>query len=148
MLSFGEIEFLQDVPEDKLKLFNKNIEESGIEIIKNQIVILVQKLKDAIIDMVFNDQNTINLKSSVYLSDKLGDRYNYLSDLFSEVSYTSIQNFIILQKIEYTKSLNTKSALSLTEIASMLSYSSMAHLSTQFKKHNGDYPDSISENHN
>lgn len=87
-MSFGENEFFQDVPEDKLKLFNKNIEESGIETIENQIVILVQKLKDAIIDVVFNDQNTINLKSSFYLSDKLGHGYNYLSGLFFALSFS------------------------------------------------------------
>lgn len=140
MLSFGEIEFLQDVPEVTLKSFNKSLKEYGIEIIQNQKVILVQKLKDAIIDMVFNDENIINVKSSVYLSDKLGHSYNYLSDLFSEVTYTSIQNFIILQKIEYTKSLITKTELSLSDIAFKLNYSSVAHLSTQFKNTTGITP--------
>lgn len=140
MLGFGEIEFLQKVPEDTLKSFRKSLKKYGIEIIENQKVILVQKLKDVIIDMVFNDENTTNLKSSVYLSDKLGHSYNYLSDLFSEVTYTSIQNFIILQKIEYTKSLIIKTELSLSDIAFKLNYSSVAHLSTQFKNTTGITP--------
>lgn len=140
MLSFGEIEFLQNVPEDKLKAFNESLKEYGIEIIENQKVILVQKLKDAIVDMVFNEDTEVNVKSSVYLSEKLGHSYGYLSNLFSEVTYTSIENYIILQKIEYTKSLIAKTELSLTEIAFKLNYSSVAHLSTQFKNTTGITP--------
>lgn len=140
MLCFGEIEFLQEVPKDTLCAFNDSLKEYGIEIIENQKIILVQKLKDAIIEMIFNEENTVNLKSSVYLSEKLGYSYGHLSNLFSEVTYTSIENFIILQKIEYTKSLITKSKLSLTEIALRLNYSSVAHLSTQFKNTTGITP--------
>src|SRR5690606_35729960 len=106
--------------------FKKSLEEYGIEIIENQKVILVQKIKDTIINMVFNDETTINMKSSAYLSDKLGYSYGYLSNLFSEVTYTSIENFIILQKIEYTKTLIARTELSLTEIAFKLNYSSVS----------------------
>jgi AraC-like DNA-binding protein len=139
MASFGEIEFLEKVPEDKLKRFDSILKEYGIEKIENQKIILVQKLKDAIIDMVFNEE-TINVKSSVHLSDTLGHSYGYLSNLFSEVTYTSIENFIIIQKIEYTKSLMTNTELSLTEIAFKLHYSSVAHLSSQFKNTTGITP--------
>ena len=140
MLNFGEIEFLEKIPEDKLQAFYKILDDYGIERIENQKVILVQKMKDVIIDMVFNVTEAINVKSSVYLSDKLGHSYGYLSNLFSEVTYTSVENFIILQRIEYAKSLMTNTELSLTEIAFKLQYSSVAHLSTQFKNTTGITP--------
>lgn len=140
ILGFGEIEFLEKLSNEKLKAFNEVLDDYGIEIIENQKVILVQKIKDTIIDMIYNGDAAINVKSSVYLSDKLDHSYSYLSNLFSEVTYTSIENFIILQKIEYTKSLITNTELSLTEIAFKLNYSSVAHLSSQFKNTTGITP--------
>ncbi len=140
ILSFGEVEFLEQVPLDVLESLDKSLKEYGIEIIENQKVILVQKIKDTIINMVFNDEATINVKSSAYLSDKLGYSYGYLSNLFSEVTYTSIENFIILQKIEYTKTLIARTELTLTEIAFKLNYSSVSHLSRQFKNTVGITP--------
>ena len=140
MLNFGEIEFLEKVPEDKLQAFDHILKEYGIEKIANQKVILVQKMKDAIIHIVLNANHGMNVKSSVYLSDKLGHSYGYLSNLFSEVTYTSVENFIILQRIEYAKSLMINTDLSLTEIAFKLQYSSVAHLSTQFKNTTGITP--------
>jgi len=138
--SFGEIEIDDKASSESVKLLNERLAIYGIDIIENQKIILVQRLKDAIVDMVFNEENQVNVKSSVYLSEKLGHSYGYLSNLFSEVTYTSIENFIILQKIEYTKSLIAKTDLSLTEIAFKLNYSSVAHLSTQFKNTTGITP--------
>ena len=140
MLNFGEIEFLEKVPQDKLSAFYKILDDYGIEKIENQKVILVQKMKDTIIDMVMNVNDSMNVKSSVYLSEKLGHSYGYLSNLFSEVTYSSVENFIILQRIEYAKSLMINTELSLTEIAFKLQYSSVAHLSTQFKNTTGITP--------
>ena len=140
MLSFGEIEFLEPIPNKTLDTFTEALNDYGIEVIENQKIILIQKLKDVIIDMVFDENTEVNVKSSVYLSDKLGHSYGYLSNLFSEVTYTSIENFIILQKIERTKLLMANTDLSLTEIAFKLNYSSVAHLSTQFKNTTGITP--------
>lgn len=140
MLNFGEIEFLEKVPEEKLQSFYKILDNYGIEKIENQKVILVQKMKDTINDMIFNVKDAINVKSSVYLSEKLGHSYGYLSNLFSEVTYTSVENYIILQRIEYAKSLMINTELSLTEIAYKMQYSSVAHLSTQFKNTTGITP--------
>ncbi|MBO3099697.1 helix-turn-helix domain-containing protein [Gelidibacter pelagius] len=140
MLNFGEIEFLEEVPADKLEAFDAILKEYGVEKIENQKVILVQKIKDTIIDMVLNANDNINVKSSVYLSEKLGHSYGYLSNVFSEVTYTSVENFIILQRIEHAKSLMINTDLSLTEIAYRLQYSSVAHLSTQFKNTTGITP--------
>ena len=87
-----------------------------------------------------NSEEPLAVKSSVYLTEKLNHSYGYLSNLFSEVTYTSIENFIIIQKIELAKSLILKSQLNLTEIAFKLNYSSVAHLSTQFKNTTGITP--------
>lgn len=140
LLGFGEVEFLNVVSEDQLKDFSHSLFPYGVEIVENQKTILVQKIKDLIVEMVFTEEVTVNVKSSVYLADKLNHSYGYLSNLFSEVTYTSIENFIILQKIEYTKQLIISGQLSLTEIAFKLNYSSVAHLSSQFKNTTGITP--------
>ncbi|WP_338375148.1 AraC family transcriptional regulator [uncultured Flavobacterium sp.] len=140
VLGFGEIEFLEKVSNERLSEFSNSLKNYGIEIVENQKSILIQKIKDTIIDMVFNEDSTVNVKSSVYIAEKLGHSYGYLSNLFSEVTYTSIENFIIIQKIEYTKQLIISNQLSLTEIAFKLNYSSVAHLSSQFKNTTGITP--------
>ncbi|AXP79661.1 DNA-binding transcriptional regulator MelR [Mariniflexile rhizosphaerae] len=140
ILAFGEVELLEKVPTETYEILNDALKEYGIEIVENQKSILVQKIKDVIVDMVFNEDVAVNVKSSVYLSEKLGHSYGYLSNFFSEVTYTSIENFIIIQKIEYTKQLLLTTDLSLTEIAFKLNYSSVAHLSTQFKNSTGITP--------
>ncbi|WPR70248.1 AraC family transcriptional regulator [Flavobacterium sp. NG2] len=140
ILGFGEVEFLEKVDNEKLNSFTNSLENYGIEIVENQKSILIQKIKDTIVDMVFNEETNVSVKSSVYLAEKLGHSYGYLSNIFSEVTYTSIENFIILQKIEYTKQLIISNQLSLTEIAFKLNYSSVAHLSSQFKNTTGITP--------
>ena len=139
MQNFGEIEFFEPLSKETQKLVAKELGDFGIEIIENQKTALVQKIKDTIVEMVFSE-TSINVKSSIYLSEKLNHSYGYISNVFSEVTYSSIENFIILQKIEYAKQLLVISQLSLTEIANKLSYSSVAHLSTQFKNTTGITP--------
>ncbi|WP_026776739.1 AraC family transcriptional regulator [Polaribacter sp. Hel_I_88] len=143
MLGFGEVDLLESPSKETMEEFAEKLSEYHIEIVQDQKSILVQKIKDTIIDMVFNDDNDLHVKSSVYLSETLDHSYGYLANLFSEVTYTSIENFIIIQKIEYTKQLILKGNLSLTEIAFKLNYSSVAHLSTQFKKTTGITPSSF-----
>ena len=111
-----------------------------IDKIEDSKKIMVQKIKDVIRDMILNKENDVIVKTSVFLSEKLNHNYSYLSNLFSEVTYTSIENYVILQKIEYTKTLLVKQDLSLTEIAYKLNYSSVAHLSKQFKNTTGITP--------
>lgn len=139
IISFGEVEFPEGITAEKLKSLNGQLNDYGASIIENQKTALVQKIKDAIREMVFSEGG-INVKASVYLAEKLNHSYGYLSNLFSEVTYTSIENFIILQKIEYAKQLIVNDSLSLTEIADKLNYSSVAHLSTQFKNTTGITP--------
>ena len=139
ILNFGEIVFHEDISKEKLDIMTQCLNDYGIEIVENHKSILVQKIKDVINDMIFSEE-VPNVKSSVYLADKLNHSYGYLSNLFSEVTYTSIENYIIMQKIEFTKQLIVNNQLSLTEIAFKLNYSSVAHLSTQFKNTTGITP--------
>lgn len=139
IIGFGEIEFLEKVPQEKIEELTIVLNAYGIEFVENQKSILVQKIKDTIIKMV-NLENPLNVKSSVYLADKLDHSYGYLSNLFSEITYTSIENYIIIQKIELAKNLIINNQITLTEIAYQLNYSSVAHLSTQFKNITGITP--------
>lgn len=138
-ISFGEIEISEKLSTSELSDLVTNLNVNGIEIIENQKSVFVQKIKDAILEMIQTEE-TIMVKSSVFLSEKLNHSYGYISNLFSEITYTSIENFIIIQKIELAKKLLTVNELSLTEIAFKLNYSSVAHLSTQFKNTTGITP--------
>lgn len=139
LLNFGEVEFYESLTQEQHTIFKKNLEDYGIEIIESQRTALAQKIKDAIVELVFSEE-MIPVKASIYIAEKLNHSYGYLSNLFSEVSFTSIENFIILQKIEYAKELIINNKQSLTEIAHKLNYSSVAHLSTQFKNMTGVTP--------
>jgi AraC-like DNA-binding protein len=136
---FGEIEFHETVPEAKLEELRNVFDEYGITIIENQKSVLVQKIKDIIHEMIYAEEVS-NVKVSVYLAEKLNYSYAYLSNLFSDITYTSIENYIIIQKIEFAKQLFLNDKLSLTEIAFRLNYSSVAHLSKQFKNVTGITP--------
>lgn len=140
LLGFGEIEIHEKVSDEKMVFFTNMLNQYGIEVVENQKSILVQKIKDTIIGMVLNEETIVNIKSSVYLAEKLEHSYGYLSNLFSEITHTSIENYLILQKIEFAKQLILNNQLSLTEIAFKLNYSSVAHLSTQFKNTTGITP--------
>ena len=140
ILGFGEVELMKKIKPEQYISLNNSLNEYGIEIIESQKGILVQKIKDVIIEMVYKENTDLKVKSSVYLSKNLGHSYGYLSNLFSEITYSSIENFIIIQKIEYSKQLLINTELNLTEIAFKLNYSSVAHLSTQFKNTTGITP--------
>ena len=139
IIAFGEVEFLEKIPSEKMKLLKEDLEEYGITIIENQKTVLIEKIKETIMEMVSSDE-PLNVKASVYLSEKLSHSYGYLSNLFSEITFSSIENYIMLQKIERAKSLIIKDNLTLTEVAYKLNYSSVAHLSTQFKNITGITP--------
>jgi AraC-like DNA-binding protein len=136
----GEIEIKGNISTEQYKEFEKGIKKYGIQILDNPKNILVQKIKDRIIEMVYLEEKFPTSKSSVYIADKLNHTYGYLSNLFSEVTYSSIANFIILQKIERAKQLIIEDKLTLTEVAWKLNYSSVSHLSNQFKKITGLTP--------
>ena len=136
---FGEIEFYENVPEEKIEELRNEFASFGITIIENQKSVQVQKIKDIIHEMVYGEE-VINVKVSVFLAEKMNHSYGYLANLFSDITYTSIENYVIITKIEFAKQLIVNDKLSLTEIAFRLNYSSVAHLSTQFKNTTGITP--------
>lgn len=138
--NFGEVALQSPVNAHKKEKISQALEQYGIEIVENHKTILVEKIKETIRTMIASDNQEQNVKSSVYLAETLGHSYGYLANLFSEVTYTSIEHYTILQKIERAKALLIKEELSLTEIAYQLHYSSVAHLSSQFKKTTGLTP--------
>lgn len=135
----GNLEITEDISADQRLNAIKALEKYGIALLETLENSLVLDIKQAIEEMIFSE-SIRTTKVSIYLSEKLKYSYSYLSTLFSEETYTSIENFIILRKIEYVKKLILEDQLSLTEIAHRLDYSSVAHLSGQFKKTTGLTP--------
>lgn len=114
--------------------------KSGLEILETKKSILIEKIKHVIIDMIHHSEAFNNVNYSDYLSEKLGYNYTYLANTFSEVKGITIQQFIIIHKIERVKELILYDELNLSEISYKLNYSSPAHLSNQFKKVTGLTP--------
>ncbi|WP_179022499.1 AraC family transcriptional regulator [Winogradskyella forsetii] len=138
--SSSEIEILERLsPEDKMLLY-KELNSSGIHVIDNHQSILVQRVKNILMEIIKLDNYNDDFKVSAYIEDRLPHSYSYLSRVFSEATFMSIEKFLILKKIDYVKDLLIEDGLSLTEIAYKLNYSSVSHLSRQFKKTTGFSP--------
>ena len=123
-------------PQSKSKL-EKLLEESGFELLELGRSVLVSKLKTLVIEQIHRSNEPLKVNFSAYLSENLNHEYSYLSHLFSSVEGITIEKFIIRQKIERVKELLFYNELTLSEIAYMLDYSSVAHLSSQFRKETG-----------
>lgn len=119
---------------------NKALNKTGLELMEDKKSIMIEKIKKVIIEMVHYSNELPKVKYSCYISEKLSRDYNYLSTCFSEVTGTSIEHFIILHKIERVKELLMYNEYTLTEISYKMDYSSVAHLSNQFKKVTGVTP--------
>ncbi|MES2797909.1 MAG: AraC family transcriptional regulator [Bacteroidota bacterium] len=139
-IGFGEVEVKEELSNEKLEELKVALVDYGIEIVESNKSIIVQKIKDAIIEMVYLEDKLPTSKISNYLAEKIGFSYGYISNLFSDVTYTSIENFIIIQRIEYAKQLITIDELSFTEISYKLNYCNLAHFCTQFKNTTGLTP--------
>jgi len=138
--NLGEIEFKQKPTDTQLKEITVAFGKYGIEVLNNPQNVLVQRIKDAITELVNDADKARKYTISSYISDKLNYSYSHLSTIFSETTHSSIENFIILKKIDVAKHLIIHKNLTLTEIAYRLNYSSVAHLSAQFKKTTGLTP--------
>lgn len=137
--SIGEVEIRESITEEKLNQLHALLNSYSIEIVENKKSKMIQKIKEAIVEMIFMEEK-LPLKASTYLSNKLKQRYGHLSNLFSSVTYTSIETFIIMQKTERAKQLLATNELNITEIGWKLNYSSTAHFSHQFKSVTGLTP--------
>jgi AraC-like DNA-binding protein len=139
-VELGTIEILEDVTDEQREQLKINLLKSGLELMDDKKQILIDKIKTVIIEMIHYSEEEPIENYSDHISKKVGKDYNYLSDIFSEVKGVTIQQFIIMHKIEKAKELILYDELNITEIARKLHYSSVAHLSNQFKKITGLTP--------
>ena len=139
LVELGVIELLEDLDPETLEQLRINLLRSGLEIMDNKRSILVERIKN-VITQVMQSEDLLQLNFSDYLSEILGYDYTYLSNTFSEVKGTTIQQYLILHKIERVKELLLYDELNITEIAFVLHYSSVGHLSRQFKQITGLTP--------
>lgn len=139
-LDLGEVEVKENLSEKQRNQLSSILLTSGLELMEDKKAVLIEKIKGVIIEMVHYADELPIIKNSEYLSGKLHHDYTYLANLFSETTGTTIEHYIIAHKIEKVKELLLYDELSLTEIAFQLHYSSVAHLSNQFKKVTGLTP--------
>ena len=139
-IDLGMIEIKEDISDEQLETFNINLKKAGLELLDDKKNILVERIKAVIVEMIHYSDEVPKVNDSSYISDKLNYDYNYLSNTFTEVKGMTIQHYIILHKIEKVKELLIYDELTLTEIAYKLHYTSVAHLSNQFKKVTGLTP--------
>lgn len=140
-IHLGELTLKEDnIPFHILALLNKDLKQIGFEVIDDKKGKVIEKIKNAIVELIHRSGEGLNVNLSAFLTDKTNYDYNYLSNLFSEVEGTTIEKYFISQKIEKVKELLVYDELSLSEIADKLNYSSVAYLSGQFKKVTGLTP--------
>jgi AraC-like DNA-binding protein len=140
IVNMGEVEIMENITDEQREQFRLALRESGLELMDDKKAMLIEKIKTIIIEMVHYTDELPKSNFSDYLSEKLNHDYTYLANLFSEYQGTTIEKYIIIHKIERVKELIIYNEVNLTEIAWMMHYSSVAHLSNQFKKITGLTP--------
>lgn len=140
LVELGEVEIMENISADQQRALKELLSHSGLELIDDKRAILIEKIKMTITEMIHYSDELPKVNYSDYISEKLNYDYTYLSNLFSEVRGMTIQQYIIIHKIERAKELILYDELNLTQISYKLHYSSVAHLSNQFKKVTGLTP--------
>lgn len=140
VVDLGEVEIMEDITTAQREELKAILLSSGLELMDDKRAVLIERIKNTIIQMVHHADEMIKVNFSDYLSEKLSHDYTYMANLFSEVQGTTIEQFIICHKIERIKELIIYGDLNITEIAWKMNYSSIAHLSNQFKKVTGLSP--------
>ena len=140
VVDLGEVEVMETLTKNEIETLKASLLVSGLELMDDRRAVLIEKIKNVIIQMVHHSEEAIKINFSNFLSEKLNHDYTYLANLFSEVQGTTIEQFLISHKIERIKELIIYGELNITEIAWKMNYSSVAHLSNQFKKVTGLSP--------
>ena len=140
IVDLGEVEIMENISEEQRNLLNLSLEKSGLGLLDDRKRVLIEKIKNIIVDLVYFSEQQPKINLSDYLSGKLNYDYTYLANLFSDSQNETIEHFFLNHKIERVKELLVYDEISLTEIAFKLHYSSVAHLSNQFKKITGLTP--------
>jgi AraC-like DNA-binding protein len=139
-IELGEVEILENLSLEQKNKLNKSLKKSGFVILDDKKSILVERIKNIIIELVHYSEEQLKINLSDYLSEKLKHDYTYLANLFSENQGNTIEQFLIAHRIERVKELIIYNELNITEIAYKMHYSSVAHLSNQFKRMTGMTP--------
>lgn len=137
IVDLGEVDIMEDISDEQREELNSALLETGLELIDDKKSIVIEKIKNTIVQMIHHEDELPSTNYSHYISQKLNYDYTYLSNIFTEIQGITIQQFIIIHKIERVKELLMYEELNLTEISYRLQYSSVAHLSKQFKKVTG-----------
>ena len=145
VVDLGEVEIMEDLSPEQRAQLREDLHQIGLELMEDRKGILIERIKNAIVEMVHHSDENLKTNFSDYLNEKLHYDYTYLANLFSEVQGTTIGQFIIAHKIERIKELITYGELNISEIAWKMNYSSVAHLSNQFKKATGLTPTHFKE---
>ena len=140
VVELGEVDIMEDLSKSQIKLLDSFLRKSGLELMDDNRTILVEKIKTTIIELIHHSDNQLKINLSDFLSEKLNHNYTYLSNLFSDAKGITIEKYYLSHKIERVKELIIYHELNLTEIAAKMHYSSVAHLSNQFKKMTGLTP--------
>lgn len=140
IVELGEVDIMEDITLEQREEVKAALFHSGLELMDDKRSVLIERIKNTIVEMVHHSDEMIKTNFSDFLSKKLNHDYTYLANLFSEVQGTTIEKFIISHKIERIKELIIYDELNITEIAWKMNYSSVAHLSNQFKKITGLSP--------
>lgn len=140
IVDMGSVDIMENITSEQRDQLRDALRQSGLELMDDKKAVLIEKIKNVIIEMVHYTDDLPKTNFSDFLSEKLNHDYTYMANLFSEVEGTTIEKFIISHKIERVKELIIYDELNLTEIAWMMHYSSVAHLSNQFKKVSGLSP--------
>jgi AraC-like DNA-binding protein len=140
LVDLGVVDIMEDITPKQRGQLGTGLKSSGLELMDDKKAVLIERIRNIIIEMVHYSKELPKSNFSDYLSEKLNYDYTYLANLFSEVQGTTIEKFIIAHKIERVKELIIYDELNLTEIAWLMHYSSVAHLSNQFKKITGLTP--------
>lgn len=140
LISLGNVETKDSIPDKDLEKLKYSLESYGFELIDDTKSRIIEKIKNVIIQSVHHNNEDLKINYSSYIESHLNRDYAYLSSLFSEVEGTTIEKYIILQKIERVKELLVYDELTLSEIAYKMGYSNVAYLSGQFKKVTGLTP--------
>jgi YesN/AraC family two-component response regulator len=139
-IELGEADITSQLTTELHDDLKEGLAKFGLELMDDKKSVLIQRIKNIIIELVHYTEEPLVVNFSVFLSEKLQHDYTYMANLFSEVQGTTIEKFIIAHKIERVKELLVYNELNLTEIAYQMHYSSVAHLSAQFKKVTGLTP--------
>ena len=137
VVDLGEIDIMENISAEQREKLKDGLLNTGLELMDDKKAVLIEKIKNVIIEMVHYSAELPKINYSDHISQKLNHDYTYLSNIFSEVKGITIQQFIIIHKIERVKELLLYEELNLTEISYKMNYSSVAHLSNQFKKVTG-----------